>query len=143
MNDAQTMFTADHNFNVPALITIPSPINNDYRYLHARRPVCRSPRRKRPSPSSATSSPIPVRAANAPAARPISECVLPHLPFTTANLTEIAHGRRATTGILTVNTTQLLSNEPAQPYGGAYGRQIQRQREQRGNHAPLQFRAWG
>ena len=117
MNDAQTMFTADHNFNVPALITIPSPVNNDYRYLHARGLFVDHLEEKALTKLSDVLADTGTRG-QCPSGTPVSECVLPYLPFTTANLTEVAAWAASNTGILTVNTNNWLSNEPAQPYGG-------------------------
>ena len=49
-----------------------------------------------------------------------SDCMLAYLPFTTANLTEIAHWTKDPTSspVLTVNDSDLLDSEPAEPFGG-------------------------
>ena len=49
-----------------------------------------------------------------------SDCMLPYLPFTTANLTEIAGWTKDPTdsSVLTVNDANLLATDPEQPFGG-------------------------
>lgn len=48
-----------------------------------------------------------------------SECILPYLPFTTINMTEIAKWTDAPdTNVLTINSGNLLATDPTQPSGG-------------------------
>jgi hypothetical protein len=48
----------------------------------------------------------------------LADCVLPFLPFTTINLTEIADWRATSPAVLAVNSGNLLSVNPSQPPGG-------------------------
>ena len=55
--------------------------------------------------------PMPAAATN------VEECVLPYMPFTSANLTEIAKWIASDTAVLTVNSGNLLATNPGQPSG--------------------------
>jgi hypothetical protein len=48
----------------------------------------------------------------------LADCVLPFLPFTTINLTEIASWAASSNTILDVNTQHALGTDPTQPSGG-------------------------
>lgn len=103
----------------PPLIVIPRASATDYRYLHARALYLDYLEEK------ARTHLTEVLADNGERGRcpedsVIADCVLPYLPFTTINLTEIAKWIEdpLRTGIITVNSSNLLSNDPAQPSGG-------------------------
>jgi hypothetical protein len=53
-----------------------------------------------------------------PTGTPLEDCVLPFLPFTTINLTELAKWSASNTNVLTVNSQNQLGTIPDQPSGG-------------------------
>jgi prepilin-type N-terminal cleavage/methylation domain-containing protein len=115
---AAAMFDAQTGLNEPALVTIPQPSNSDYRYLHARALYSdhlEQEARDRLVEVLADTEPEGL----CPEGTPLEFCVLPYLPFTTANLTEIATWLPVPDeGVLTVNSGNLLATEPEEPSGG-------------------------
>jgi hypothetical protein len=114
---AQSMFDGTAGINVPALVTINTVSNSDYRYLHARALYVDYLEEK------ARTALADVIADNGPQGQcpsgsNMEDCVLPNLPFTSANLTEIAKWVASNTSVLTVNNGNLLASLPAQPSGG-------------------------
>jgi prepilin-type N-terminal cleavage/methylation domain-containing protein len=119
--NAQTMFDdVTRGLNNPALVTIAAASNTDFRYLHARglyvdylEDQARALLADVVADTAAggrcdqTTSP----------AKAMADCVLPYLPFTSANLTEIAKWLASNTSVLTVNSGNLLATNPAQPSG--------------------------
>jgi len=115
---AAAMFDAQAGLNEPALVTIPQPSNTDYRYLHARALYSdhlEQEARDKLVEVLADTEPEGL----CPEGTPLEFCVLPFLPFTTANLTEIAAWLPVPdAGVLTVNSGNLLATEPEEPSGG-------------------------
>jgi prepilin-type N-terminal cleavage/methylation domain-containing protein len=114
--NAQTMFDATTGINVPQLVTISPASNSDYRYLHARAlyvDYLEDEARARLSQVIADNSPQ----GQCPSGSNREDCILPNLPFTSANLTEIAKWVASNTSVLTVNSGNLLATNPAQPSG--------------------------
>lgn len=109
-------------------INIAAVSNTDYRYLHVRGLYVDYLEEE------ALEKLAEVRAdtddqGQCPTDTPNEECVMPYLPFTTVNLTEIANWLEVPAdppadppgtapGYITVNERNLLSNTPAQPSGG-------------------------
>lgn len=115
--DGQARFDATAGINVPALVTIPSASASDYRYLHGRAlyvDYLEAQARDRIADVVADTGPQGACRQGTPAA----DCVMPYLPFTTINLTEIARWVASDEAILTVNSSNLLATDPAQPSGG-------------------------
>ena len=97
--------------NVPTKITIPAPSDTDERYLHARGLyVDYLGTSARKAVGDAISS--------CPTATPLAECILPVLPFTTINLTEMSRWVASDATVLSVNTTKSLFWNVAQPSAG-------------------------
>lgn len=119
--NAQTMFDdPTRGLNTPSLVEIAAASNTDYRYLHGRglyvdylETAARNLIAEVLADTDAggrcdqTTSP----------AKALADCILPYLPFTSANLTEIAKWVASNTGVLTVNSGNLLALNPAQPSG--------------------------
>lgn len=115
--DGQARFDATAGINVPTLVTIPQASASDYRYLHGRALYVdhlEAQARERIADIVADTGPRGMCATGTPAA----DCVMPYLPFTTVNLTEIARWVASDEAILTVNSSNLLATDPAQPSGG-------------------------
>jgi prepilin-type N-terminal cleavage/methylation domain-containing protein len=116
---AQTTFDGTTNINDPATVTINTPSNSDYRYLHGRGLYVdyleAKARAKLVSVLADTGA--GGKCAQTPSATPLEDCVLPYLPFLSANLTEIAKWLASNTAVLTVNSGNLLATNPAQPSG--------------------------
>ena len=53
-----------------------------------------------------------------PTGTALEDCILPYLPFTTINLTELATWSASDPSILTVNSNNVLATDPNQPSGG-------------------------
>lgn len=108
--DAETLFNTDYTLNLPELVTIAAPSPTDYRYLHARglyvdylESAARAKIEKAYDECQGTSK---------------ADCILPYLPFTSANLTEIARWAASDGSVLGVNSGNLLATNPDQPSGG-------------------------
>ena len=109
---AQAMFDESaRGLNSPSQVVITPPSNTDYRYLHSRGLyVDYLEADARTAVSSAIS-----RCASG---TPLADCILPKLPFTTINLTELAKWTASAPSVITVNSGSLLTNNPTQPSGG-------------------------
>lgn len=106
---AQAMFDAT-GLNAPATVTINTPSNTDYRYLHDRGLYV--------DYLEADARTVVADAiTNCATGVAIADCVLPVLPFTTINLTEIAKWTASAPSILTINSGNLLATDPSQPSG--------------------------
>jgi type IV pilus modification protein PilV len=106
---------ATYGLNGPTVV-IGAPSNADYRYLHGRGLyVDYLERQARQTLADALAS----QQANGQCTDPQdrADCVLPFLPFTTVNLTEIADWSASDTDVLSVNSGNLLTLNPAQPSG--------------------------
>ena len=113
---AQALFDGTAGINVPSLVTIAAVSNTDYRYLHGRAlyvDYLEEKARKRLSDVIADNG----AQGRCPSGSNREDCVLPNLPFTSANLTEIARWVASSPGVLTVNNGNLLASVPAQPSG--------------------------
>ena len=111
--NAQSMFDGTSGMNVPALVDIAAVSNTDFRYLHARAlyvDYLEEKARTRLSDVLADTGPQ----GQCPTGTNVEDCVLPHMPFTSANLTEIAKWVASNTSVLTVNSGNLLPN-PSDP----------------------------
>jgi type II secretory pathway pseudopilin PulG len=112
---AQEAFVQDTSFNA-ATINIAAISNTDYRYLHGRGLYVdhlEQKAREKIAEAEAENDDDPC-----PDGSTEQDCVLQFIPFLTANLTEIAEWTDTPTGVITVNTANLLSTNPAQPSGG-------------------------
>jgi prepilin-type N-terminal cleavage/methylation domain-containing protein len=110
---AQALFDGTSGINVPSLVTIAAASNTDYRYLHGRGlyvDYLEDKARTRLSDVIADDSPQ----GQCPSGSDIEDCVLPHLPFVSANLTEIARWLASDPNVLTINQGNLLPN-PSDP----------------------------
>ena len=103
--------------NTPDVVDVFTPSNSDYRYLHARgRYVDHLEQLAR----EALAKSLTDRRAKGQClagSSGLADCVLPFLPFTTINLTEIADWTASDDTVLAVNTGNLLSLNPSQPSG--------------------------
>ncbi|MFL6593693.1 MAG: prepilin-type N-terminal cleavage/methylation domain-containing protein [Luteimonas sp.] len=122
--NAQSLFDGTSGINVPALVTIGAVSNSDYRYLHARGlyvDYLEDGARSKLADVLADDGP----AGKCPAGSNVEDCVLPYLPFTAVNVTEIAKWLASNSSVLTVNSGNLLPNpsdptqvpDPTQPSG--------------------------
>ena len=111
--NAQSMFDATSGLNTPAMVTINPASNSDYRYLHGRGLYVDYLEEKA---RTALTKMLADRGdqTECPSSKAIEDCVLPHLPFITANLTEIAKWVAGDASVLTVNSGNLLPN-PSDP----------------------------
>lgn len=114
---AQAMFDESaRGLNAPNQVNITAPSNTDYRYLHDRGLYVDY---LEADARTAVSNAI-TRCATG---TPLADCILPVLPFTTINLTEIAKWTASVPSIITVNSGSLLTNNPTEPSGGrTYGK---------------------
>ena len=124
--DAQTKFDATAGINVPDVVDIAAASTSDYRYLHGRglyidylEEKARTRLKDVLGETAAggrcdqTTSPAKAKA----------DCILPYLPFTSVNLTEIADWAASDKNTLVVNSGNLLATNPAQPSGSrSYGK---------------------
>ena len=116
-NNAQTKFDATAGLNTPAVLDVATPSNTDYRYLHSRGLYVdyleTKARAKLASVLADTGA-----GGRCPTGTQRADCVLPYLPFISANLTEIAKWASSDTAVLVVNTDGILATNPNQPSGG-------------------------
>lgn len=114
---AQALYDGTAGINEPMTVTINTPSTTDKRYLHARGLYVdyleEKARAKLASVLASTD-------ANGlcPTGKALEDCVLPYLPFTTINLTELAKWQASDPNILTVNSQNQLGTDPSQPSGG-------------------------
>ncbi|MDQ3288024.1 MAG: prepilin-type N-terminal cleavage/methylation domain-containing protein [Pseudomonadota bacterium] len=109
--NAFSLFDATSGLNEPALVPIAAPSTTDFRYLHARGlyvDYLEAKARKK----------LQKQVADCPAGTAPEDCVMPYLPFTSANLTEIATWTASDEGVLVVNSGNVLATNPSQPSGG-------------------------
>lgn len=114
-SNAQNTFNNDLLFNAPT-VNIATASNTDYRYLHGRglyvdylEQDARDRLGKALQDTAADGE--------CPSGTPNEECVMPFLPFTTVNLTEIAKWTASNAAVITVNSGNLLASDPLQPSG--------------------------
>ncbi|WP_386749287.1 hypothetical protein [Agrilutibacter niabensis] len=116
--NAQTMFDqVARELNEPADVDIATPSASDYRYLHGRGlylDYLEEKARKKIEAILADDGP----SGECPTGSDVAECILPFLPFTTVNVTELAKWTASDTAILSINSGTLLGSNPSQPSGG-------------------------
>ncbi|HEY0659725.1 MAG TPA: hypothetical protein VGD21_00145 [Lysobacter sp.] len=115
--DGQATFDATSGIDAPTIVIDPAS-NTDHRYLHGRALYVdyleEQARTKLADVLADTSE-----GGLCPEGTAAEDCVMPFLPFTAANLTEIARWEQlGTPGILNINSGNLLATDPAQPSGG-------------------------
>lgn len=110
--NGQEMFDQPaRGLNVPSLISIPTPSVTDERYMHARGLYV-------DYLGSSARKAVGDAITSCPSGTPLAECILPVLPFTTINLTEMASWLASDKTVIDVNTTKALNWNVAQPSGG-------------------------
>ncbi|HEY4555795.1 MAG TPA: prepilin-type N-terminal cleavage/methylation domain-containing protein, partial [Lysobacter sp.] len=114
---AQALFDATPGLNDPATVSITAPSRTDFRYLHARalyvdylEDKARQKIREIIADRSASGK--------CPSSKSLSDCIMPYLPFTSANLTEIARWTSSDDATLMVNSGGRLATNPTEPSGG-------------------------
>lgn len=107
----QEIFEADTVLQQPALITFTAPSSSDERYLHARGLYV-------DHLEADALKAIKKAYESCPDGTAKEECILPYLPFTTINLTEMALWSPSSESVLSVNSGSLLQFNVTQPYGG-------------------------
>lgn len=121
---AQGMFDATAGINDPTVVPIAAPSTTDYRYLHARGLYVdyleEAARAKLVQVLADTGT-----RGRCPQGTNPADCVLPYLPFTSANVTEIAKWMASDGTVLVVNSGNLLATNPSQPSGSrSYGKKV-------------------
>lgn len=109
--NAFSLFDATSGLNEPALVSIPGPSTSDLRYLHARGLYVDYLEQK-------ARAKLLKQVQNCPSGTAAEDCVMPYLPFTSANLTEIAKWTSSDKTVLVVNSGNVLATNPSQPSGG-------------------------
>lgn len=113
--NAFSLFDATAGLNEPALVPIAAPSTTDFRYLHARGLYVDYLEEK-------ARAKLQKEVDNCPTGTAAEDCVMPYLPFTSANLTEIATWTATdddlANEVLFVNSGNLLATNPSQPSGG-------------------------
>ncbi len=119
---AQALFDETGRGLNATTVPIAAPSNSDYRYVHARGlyiDYLEEDARQRIVDILADTGDTGACPTGGPnAVSDVSECILPYLPFTTINMTEIATWLASDENVLTVNSGNLLATDPAQPSGG-------------------------
>lgn len=115
--DGQAAFDGTAGIDAPTIVIDPAS-NTDHRYLHGRALYVdfleEEARTKLADVLADTGE-----GGLCPEGTAAEDCVMPFLPFTAANLTEIARWEQlGTPGILNINSGNLLATDPAQPSGG-------------------------
>ena len=117
-NDADTLFDQlGRSLNAGPIDVLVPNVNGDWRYLHARGlyvDYLEAAARQRISEVLADTE----TGGACPSSRPTYDCILPYLPFTTINMTEIARWLGEDENVLQVNSGNLMSSNPSQPFGG-------------------------
>lgn len=115
---AQAMFDETaRQLNEPDEVVIANPSATDYRYLHGRGlylDYLEEKARKKIQTILADTG----ASGACPTGSDVAECILPYLPFTTVNVTELAKWTASDTTILSINSGSLLGANPSQPSGG-------------------------
>jgi type IV pilus modification protein PilV len=115
---AQAMFDETaRQLNDPDEVDIATPSATDYRYLHGRGlylDYLEEKAREKIEAVLADDGP----SGECPTGSDVAECILPYLPFTTVNVTELANWAASDTAILSTNSGSLLGSNPSQPSGG-------------------------
>ncbi len=107
---AQLLFDeTPRGLNLPSLITILTASTSDYRYLHGRGLYV---------DYLGTKAQAAIGKCSGKTGSAYTECVLPSLPFTTINLTEMAQWTASDATVLNINTTKSLNFNVTEPSGG-------------------------
>lgn len=123
-SNAQTLFDATAGLNEPSLVSIAAPSTTDYRYLHARGLYVDYLESAARAKIAAVLDDTGARG-RCPTGTAKEDCVMPYLPFTSANLTEIAKWVASAPSVLVVNSGNLLATNPTEPSGGrSYGKSV-------------------
>lgn len=114
---AQALFDDPaRGLNEPAEVAVATPSNSDRRYLHGRGLyVDHLETQARETLANSLAERIAKGECSGSA---LADCVLPFLPFTTINLTEIARWSESDATVLSVNKDGALGTVPDQPFGG-------------------------
>ncbi|WP_225876317.1 type IV pilus modification PilV family protein [Lysobacter solisilvae (ex Woo and Kim 2020)] len=116
--NADTLFDDDaRGLNADPIVVETPNVNNDWRYLHGRGlyvDYLEADARKRIKDILADNDDDGA----CPPSKPKYDCILPYLPFTTINMTEIAKWLAEDEDVLQVNTSNLMSSNPSEPFGG-------------------------
>ncbi|QSX78302.1 type IV pilus modification PilV family protein [Agrilutibacter solisilvae] len=116
--NAQAKFDeTPRGLNEPADVDINLPNSQDFRYLHGRGlylDFMEAKARAKITKILADTGPNGA----CPTGSDRAECILPFLPFTTINATELATWKASNTTILSVNSNNQLGSAPQQPSGG-------------------------
>lgn len=107
--DPQASFDGTTGLNEPASIAITTPSTTDYRYLHSRGLYV---------DYLGTKAQAAIKKCDGKSGTQYTECLLPVLPFTTINLTEIAAWTPTDNNVLAVNTNNTLYFDVDEPSGG-------------------------
>lgn len=107
--DPQGTFDGITALNSPATINIATPSTTDYRYLHGRGLYV---------DYLGTKAQKAIEKCDGKSGTAYTECLLPVLPFTTINLTEIAKWTPSDPNVLAVNTNNTLYFNVTEPSGG-------------------------
>lgn len=110
-DNADTLFDAEPALNQPEDVDIAVPSNTDYRYLHGRGLFV-------DYLESDARALLEGKAEDCPNGTPVADCILPYLPFTSINLTEIADWASSNQSVILVNSGNLLASNPTEPSGG-------------------------
>ena len=107
---AQTKFDeVGRGLNLPLVVAIATANTSDYRYLHGRGLYV---------DYLGTKAQAAIGKCTGKSGTEYTECVLPVLPFTTINLTEMAKWTATDATVLNVNTTKSLNFNVTEPSGG-------------------------
>lgn len=107
--DPQGTFDGITALNAPDTINIASPSTTDYRYLHGRGLYV---------DYLTTKAQKAIEKCDGKSGTAYTECLLPVLPFTSINLTEIAKWTPSDPNVLAVNTNNTLYFDVTEPSGG-------------------------
>jgi len=121
---AQAMYdNTGYALNTPAVLNITTPSTSDIRYMHARGLyVDFLEKQAREALNKALTS-RRAKGQCAAGSTELPDCVLPFLPFTTVNVTEIAAWNATNTSVLSVNTDHNMDGTANKPDNGqAYGK---------------------
>lgn len=116
--NAQSTFDGTAGINDPVLVPIAAPSTTDYRYLHVRGLYVDYLEEAARAKLVQVLADTGTRGACPSTVVDKADCVLPYLPFTSANLTEIATWTANDRTVLGVNSGNLLALDPSQPSGG-------------------------
>jgi len=119
---AQTMFDqSTRQLNEPDDVDIATPDSKDYRYLHGRGLYLDFLEEKARTKIANVDQDFTKNgyclSISGQKVTDLAECILPYLPFTTVNVTELAKWKATDTEILSVNSGNLLGSNPTQPSG--------------------------